>query len=136
MNYVPNVAEVSLLQGIIDFLLEGGTLHLFKTNHTPVAGDTLATYTAIEAAFGGYAAKTLTGWTAAATNGSGQAETQNSIQTWITTGAGLPETIYGVFVEDVNGDLAYAELFPTGGLVLSAAGLPISYLPVFTLETA
>lgn len=136
MNYVPNVAENTMLKNIVDNLLQGGTLHLFKSNHTPVAGDTLSTYTAIEATFGGYAAITVSSWSVPATNGSGQSETDAAIQTWVTTGSGLPETVYGVFYEDVNGDLSYAELFPTGGLVLSTAGLPISYLPVFTLVTA
>lgn len=128
---VPNVAENTLLDAIRTELLQGGTLHLFASNHTPVAADVLATYTAIESAFGGYAAITCNSWGAVAQNASAEAETDETVRTFTATGAGLPETAYGAYYVDSNGALAYAELFQTP-VVLSVAGHTVNFQPRFT----
>lgn len=98
--------ETDLLAG---GTLENWSLRLFSSNHTPLITDTLATYTAIEASFTGYSAKTLTRSIAAGTwgavsstggtsiNVSGNAKsTYNSgtPQSWSATSA---QTIYGHF---------------------------------------
>jgi len=128
---VPNVAEVTLLQGLVDALLDGGELRLFASNHTPVAADTLSTYSAIQASFGGYAGITLNSWSAVFLNGSDEAETDEIVRTFTASGSGLPQTIYGAYVVDSNGDLAYAELFQNA-VTLSAAGHTVNFQPVFT----
>lgn len=135
MVYVPNGSEKLLLQDIIDNILQGATLHAFVANHTPVAADTAATYNAIEAAFGGYAAITLNLWSAAFTNVSDVAQTIEAVRTWTTTGAGLPTTVFGIYVLDSGGQLVYAELNPAGGVTLTAAAQIFSYIPIFTLRT-
>lgn len=114
--------------------LLNATLHLYIANHTPVIGDVLADYTAIEAAFGGYSPQTITNWAAAIT-ASAKAKTIAGNYTFTATGAGLPVTVYGVYVLSATGELLYAELNPTGGITLSSAGHTVSYQPVFTLTT-
>lgn len=133
--YVPNGAELKALEEIRTGLLQGGTLRLFISNHTPVEGDTASTYNAIEASFGGYAALTLNGWITSFTNASNIAETDETLRTFTATGAGLPETVYGVYYLDPAGALAYAELNPGGGVLIAAAGQTFSYFPVYTLQT-
>lgn len=135
MNYTPNASEKTSLDYLISDRLQGGDLCLFASNYTPQDTDVAATYDAIKATFGGYAEQTCSGWSAAFTNGDGQAETDEAIHTFTATGAGLPETIYGVYYLDAAGLLVYAELFETGGITLSAAGHVINYLPVYTVET-
>src|SRR4051812_4810617 len=108
---VPNIAEVTILESVRAELLDGGSLRLFVSNHTPVAADVLATYTAIEAAFGGYAAITCSSWGAAYLNASNEGETDETVRTFTATGTGLPVTVYGAFYVDSNGALMYAELF-------------------------
>jgi hypothetical protein len=133
-NYFSDGAEVDLLQELIDEEFNGSTLRLFTSNHTPVQGDTLATYTAIEAAFGGYAAITLNSWGAAFTNAAHTAESDEVVRVFTATGAGLPVTIYGCFIKLNDGTLGYADLFQTP-VTLAAAGQTVAYQAVITLET-
>jgi hypothetical protein len=115
-------------------LLQSGHLRLYTTNHAPDLEDTLATYTAIEAAFGGYASILCNAWAAAALNASDDAETDEIVRVFTATGAGLPVTVYGVFYVDVNGALAYAELFQNS-VTLNIAGNTVAYQPVFTARS-
>lgn len=129
LPYVSTLAQLTIL---LASRYNGGTLALYTSNHTPADGDTLSTYTAIEAAFGGYARITLNAWNAPALDSNNYASSTETVRTFTATGSGLPVSIYGVFVLDVNGALAYAELNPTGAVVLSAAGHSFSYLPIIT----
>jgi hypothetical protein len=92
--------------------LENWSLRLFSTSHTPAVTDTLATYTAIEASFTGYSAKTLTRSIAAGTWGNvgltgttidpannNAKSTYGTQQTWSATSA---QTIYGYFLSGVT----------------------------------
>lgn len=117
---VPNGAELRILQKLIDELLEGGTLHLFKNNYTPVDGSVIGDFT--EADFDGYAPQTVTGWLAAYTNGSGKAETAAGVWTWWKTAGATSNTIYGWFYKDVNGDLYDCERNPGGGVLINTDG--------------
>ena len=87
--------------------LENWSLRLFSTSHTPAVTDTLSTYTAIEASFTGYSAKTLTRTMSGSTwstptatgttiNAAGDALSTygSSAQSWSATSA---QTIYGYF---------------------------------------
>ena len=136
MIYVPNASEQTCLDLIRVNRLQGGTLRLFIANHVPVQGDAAATYAAIEASFGGYAAIVTNGWGAVFNNGSNVAETDEGLRTFTATGAGLPTTVYGVYFLDAAGLLVFAELDPGGGVLLSVAGDTYSYLPLFQLQTA
>jgi hypothetical protein len=128
---VPDVAEVTLLEAIRTGLLQGGTLRLFASNHTPISTDTLSTYSAIQASFGGYAGIACSSWGASSTNAANEAETDETVRTFTATGSGLPQTIYGAYYVDANGALAYAELFQSA-VVLSAAGQTVNFQPRFT----
>lgn len=99
------------------------TLFLFTNDVTPT--DATVTGDLIEAAGGGYAAKTLTNgsWTVALN--AGIPEATYAQQTWNFTGAltGNP-TIYGYGVKDADGTLVYAErhsaaFTPVNGAVLN-----------------
>lgn len=109
-------------------LLDGAELCLFVSNHANNPADDTAAYTAIEATFGGYARRTLSTWSAPAVL-SGYSISQCSPEVWMATGAGLPQSVWGIFVLDAGGDLLYAELDPDGATVLTAAGQTFSYLP-------
>ena len=132
---IPTASQLTLLDALTTSgSLNGATLHLFKSNITPALTDVLATYTANEATFGGYAAQTITPWGAAATV-SAKAKSVAPTFTFTATGASLPQTIYGVYVLTSGGALIFAEANPTGGVTLSSAGHSFSYQPNFTLTT-
>jgi hypothetical protein len=92
--------------------LENWSLRLFSTSHTPAVTDTLATYTAIESSFTGYAAKPLTrsiaagtwgavgltGTTIDATNNNAKSTYQTQ-QSWSATSA---QVVYGYFWSGVT----------------------------------
>lgn len=99
-------------QQLLSDLLTGGTLEswslrLFSTSHTPAVTDTLATYTAIEASFTGYSAKTLAraSWAAAGLTGTtidatnSNAKSTYAQQSWSATSA---QTVYGYFWSGVT----------------------------------
>ncbi|MBV9075160.1 MAG: hypothetical protein JOZ10_16160 [Acidobacteria bacterium] len=73
------------------------TFHLFKNNPVPADADLLLT-DLTEADFAGYAAITGVVFPGAVINGDLHGETLSPTQTWTTTGAGLPQTIYGAYV--------------------------------------
>jgi hypothetical protein len=100
----------------------GAKLHLFKSNHTPADGDVLATYTAIESTFPGYAAQTVTGWGAPVV--SAHVATVTAAQLTFTRNAtGATENVYGYYVTDAaNTVLLWAELDPNAPIGLTNNG--------------
>jgi hypothetical protein len=144
---VPREGDVQLLTD----LLSGGTLEtwslrLFNSNITPSETDTASTYTAHEATFSGYAAKTLTRSIGASTwntpvsqapSGSppwssrtqvGHSQYGSSPQTWTCGATG--DTIYGYFITGAtSGKLICAEAFATPRTL--ANGDTLSVTPVF-----
>lgn len=115
--------------------LKNAVLHLFVTNHANDSTDDITTYDAIEATAGGYAAQTITDWGAAVVTANVAVSTAG-VYTFTFTGAGLPTTVYGAYVKDANGDLAYADLIATGGVTISAAGQTYSYRPKYSEKNA
>lgn len=128
-NYFPDGSLVEELDDLKTNKYNGAELCAFVSNHTPVHGDVAATYTAIEATFGGYSRITLNSWSAAYVNASLEAQIDEAVRTWTATGSGLPQTIYGIFILSAGGTLLYVELNPTGGVTLSAAGHSFPYTP-------
>lgn len=121
----PNEGELTTLA---EFLANGEdwNLCLFVSNITPAETDVAATYTAIEAAFTGYARKPLlrqvgAGHWAAPTSGSPSgswsaetavAKSTYATQTWTNTGSTV--TVYGYFyLGATSGKLIFCELFPS-----------------------
>lgn len=88
------------------------TWGLYIANHTPQDSDTYATYAAIEATFGGYVRQGVAAaaWSASTLIGL-QAVTLATPLLWVPTGAPLPQTVYGYFVQDHLGSLIWAQLF-------------------------
>ena len=125
-------ASVTTLEKIRTQLLQGGSLHAFVSNHAYNAADVAATYNAIEATFGGYAAITCNSWGAAFLNALNIAETDEIVRSWTTTGSGLPQSVYGIYYLDAAGNLLFSELFSTGPVVLSFVGDQCNYQPIYT----
>jgi hypothetical protein len=92
-------------QAINDIILTGGHLngakvHLYGSAHTPARGDSLATYTAIESAWAGYAAQSPA-WTASAlTAGDQPGFTQSGTLTFGPNTSGGSVNVYGYYVTD------------------------------------
>lgn len=147
---VPVEGDLQLLADLMGGgALENWSLGLFNTAITPAPTDTAATYTAHEAAFTGYARKTLTRSIAAGTwsapvaqapSGSPAWSARASVghvaygsapQSWTCGTAG--DTIHGYFIVGAtSGKLIAAEAFPTARTL--ASGDSFSMTPVF--ETA
>jgi hypothetical protein len=103
----------TMLQDFINGLAQGNNwnIDLYQNNHVPAAGDTAANYTV--ANFAGYAQGTInnTTWGAAAVTNHIAQTTQATTNQWNATAAAQPQTIFGYFVTDNNGNLKYAEMF-------------------------
>lgn len=95
-------------------------LHLFKNNHTPAVTDTISDYT--ESTFAGYAAVSMTTWTAAAI-ASHIATMTSDTKTFTRSTTGTAENVYGYYVTD-NGStiLLWAERDPLAPIVLTNSG--------------
>jgi hypothetical protein len=127
---VPFAASLVFLDACILSPLTGCKLRAYSNNHAPADGDTAGSYT--ECTFPGYAALTLTTWSAAALDGSNKASTAVSIQTWTAGSIVTPQNVYGIYVTTSAGVLLYAELNPGGVVSISTPGQTYSYTPVFT----
>ena len=105
---VPNVGNALALGLICNKTTQGNLkLHLFKSNTTPSATDTVSTYTESTAA--GYAAVSLTGsnWTISTT--SNVTTATYPAQTFTYTAA---ENVYGYYVTDAGSTtVLFAEAF-------------------------
>jgi hypothetical protein len=118
---------------VLGFALAGNTLfriHLFQNNHVPVFTDDLISY--VEATFSGYGSSLLLGWGSPFINGSNQAEVDASTVVWTRSGGAVSNSIYGVYVTDGTGNLAYAERFGAPVSMVNP-GDTISYIPRATL---
>lgn len=130
---VPYGASLVIQDELALRLLEGGSLHAYKNNYTPINGSVLASFT--EADFSGYAAITVVGWTAAALDASNKASVEAAIQTWTRAAGATSNTVYGIYFRSPAGDLLYAERDPAGGFLLDTEGQFYSYLPRFTYRS-
>lgn len=90
--------------------LYGATMHLFKSDITPSASDTVATYSGDEADFSGYASQGVT-WNTAIQVGD-QARIPADLLVWTKNGA-TGNTIYGYYMLTSGGDLIGAKKYDT-----------------------
>lgn len=125
--------------------LENWSLRLFKTSHAPAVTDTLSTYTAIEADFTGYVAKTLTRtqaagtWSSAALTGATiDAVNNNAIstygtqQSWSATSA---QTVFGHFLSGASSSVGLlAEQWASSVALVNPSTLLLT--PVLELGSA
>lgn len=127
---VPQGASLTFLDALIAALLDGGELHAFQNDYTPIGTTVIGDLT--EADFDSYAAITLNNWDAASLNPDDKAFTEEDVRTWTMGGSSTPNTVYGVYVTTAGGALLYAERNPAGGVLINTAGQTYSYLPRFT----
>lgn len=133
---IPDGAELIFLGDIRQSLLIGAKIRLYQNDHTPGNSDELSDY--VECDFPGYAEITLNGWGQPYTNPSNQAQTDETIQTWTSTGtpSGGSQNIYGYYVfDDTGSNLLYAERNPSGPATITAAGQTYSVTPSFSFST-
>lgn len=103
---------------------------LFKNNWTPANTDTIGAVTPCN--FSGYAGlQTFSSWTAAHWV-SPRAQTEHADVTWSHNGGGTPNDIYGYYVVDGTGALAWAERNASGPVTISASGQIYVVSPVYT----
>jgi len=115
--YVPDEGALSFLSNSLgnSFPVGGAnlTLKLFCNNTTLSDSDTAATF--VEAAGGGYSAKTLTAGSWVVSSVGGIAQAAYPTQTFTFTGPLTTNTtIYGYYVVDADGTLKFADLFTEG----------------------
>ena len=129
------IVDIGLNKMLDKLLTAYGTtlvLHLFKSNTTPAAGDTLSTYT--EATFPGYASQNVTGWTGATVASSTATSTADQ-KTFTRSTSGTAENIYGYYITDAGGNLLYAERDPAAPIGLTNSGDAYLITPKLTYKS-
>lgn len=130
------VGPSNTLTRILDFLvaedLTDAPIGLFKNDATLTEATVLADLT--EADFVGYARGQCQNWTSAVYNAAGKGEITADLVTFECSSSGTPNTIYGFFVLDGNGDLFYAEKNQSGGQSISNPGDKYDVIPAFTMD--
>jgi hypothetical protein len=109
------------------------TVHLYTNNHTPVPGDVVANFT--EAAFTGYAAKAIPGWTANDVDVDGSvSSTGTTVLTWTGPADASGQTVYGYYILSVGGGtpIIAAALF-TAPVGMNGVGDILDMVPTFRL---
>lgn len=122
---VPNVGLLADAAAIKAAKLDGASVGLTTTTHTPAAADVKATYTALEASWVGYSAQSSGTWSTPNIDGSNRAVMYSQLLTYTVTSGGTGSTVYNYFV--YNGtELHHAELLsPT---ITVTDGIPITLL--------
>lgn len=104
-------------------------IHLFKNDHVPAVTDTVAAFT--EADFSGYLAITPIPFNAAFINGDDKGEIDADPVTWNHSGGATSNTVFGIYVTTLAGDLFYAERFGAP-IVMANFGDSITYTAKMT----
>ncbi len=106
-------------------------MHLYKASHTPADIDTLSTYTAIEADFGGYAPQAISGWLDVGLDADDRELVQANPTLFVWTSG--TNDIYGYFVTNsANNALWFAELRAGGPITVDVDNPLYFVLPRFT----
>ncbi len=136
MIFLPDSCKINFLHDMALEELQGGYFHLFDSDIVPDNTDTLATYEAIEATFGGYEPIGPIDWDLGGIfiNSDSQAEIDSELVVWTSTGDGLPVTIFGLFYVASDGELAFVDTFGALSQNLEIPGDVVEYLPRFVLQ--
>jgi len=103
---------------------------LYKNNWTPADTDTIAAVTPAD--FSGYAGlQNLTSWTAAAWVSPRAVSTRAALQ-WTHNGGATNNDIYGYYVVDQAGNLAWAERYSGAPVTMSNNGQIYQVTPQYT----
>jgi|SRR6516162_620944 len=106
-------------------------IRLFNNNYTPAAGDTPSSYT--EATFPGYSRVNTTLGAATIDTTAHKATTTAPIATFLCTGGGTTEQIYGYYVLDASANLLWSERFTGAPFSMSNNGDVIAFQPLLTM---
>lgn len=119
------------LQEQVDLFVAGPyQIGLYKNNFTPVDGSVIGDITPAD--FSGYAGlQDLLSW-ATPTWISPRASSTHANVVWTHNGGGTPNDIYGYYVVDSLGDLAWAERNASAPVTISAAGQTYTVTPKYT----
>lgn len=100
LNYMVGAPSVTGLKAAI----ESGYIRvgLFKSDVVPALDDEISDYLTIEATYSGYAREQIEVFAAASTNGSGQTIAVCPAVTFIHSGGGVSNSIYGYFLVDTQ----------------------------------
>lgn len=121
MIVVPKAARVKQLTTLKTEIFDTGKLKLFQNNVSPTVNTVVGDLD--EADFTGYAEKTVTAYGAAFLDPSNNATILSPVETWTATVPNLvPQTVYGVYALDADGDLAFMERFATPVEIPEAGG--------------
>lgn len=126
---LPSESEILFL----DFLLESVyTYHLYKNDVDPDEDTVLADFT--EANFVGYAAQDAEDWDTAAIDG-GRAVSEAEDLYWEVLSSATANSIYGYYVTDADGELAWCEQFAGAPYTMDTAGQRLGVTPRLTLRS-
>ncbi len=107
--------------------------HLFQNNL--VVSDTTVIGDFVECDFHGYSYQVITGWAGPYRDAGTGAYTHAGIIQWVADGGDLPQSIYGYYVTDESGVLAWCQNDPDAPYVLSAAGQVYVVVPYYDLAS-
>lgn len=131
MWFAPQLGLYSLIQALRDNLINGASIRLFKSAHTPGYTDVLSTYTAIESDFVGYAPQTpVSGWSGAMEDAE-VVYIETPLLYWPVDDDPSGQEVYGYFVVDADDYVLFAEEFATPQPL--AEGVPFALVARFKL---
>lgn len=113
-----------IMSALASSIWSGSAVGLFTSDITPALTDTLSTYTAVEAAWSGYARQ-------APSFGSGGNDgthgfTDSAVMSFPVTSGGTGTTVFGYFIIDTGGtDLIFAERIASPISVLDGFPVPV-----------
>lgn len=107
------------------------TYHLYQNNVSIVSGTTVLT-DFVEATFSGYGTGLVVGSWNASTWVDPRAIADAAPLYWTHNGGATSNLIYGYFVTDGGGLLAWAEVNPSGPITINAAGQTYAVIPRYS----
>jgi len=112
------------LDALLATVYSGAEVLLYTTFHEPVAGDTLATFEAIEASWTGYARQSPEPWDAASVGGDGRAFSYSALLTFPVTSVGAGTIVYGYCLILSPNDIWAEQL---DNRPVPSAGVPVTF---------
>ena len=132
---LPTAAEIDLLTDMIASILNGWYMRLYTGNITPTTTTTLASLSAVEATFTGYAAVNLTTWSAPTIDGTSAAISVSTQGVFTATSGGGTGNLYGYYLTNAGQTKLYgAERF-VGAPITQANGVAFAVNDTFSLLT-
>lgn len=130
LKVVKTESQASLDLSLAEMVSLGYKWGLFKNNWTPSENDTISAVTPAD--FSGYSGlQTFSSWNAATWN-SPRAEATAADVVWTHNGGATANDIYGYYVVNGSGALAWAERNAAAPVTISGSGQTYTVKPKFT----